>query len=201
MRTLSFNTPLIVSLASIALAGLVCVAQLPALAGTLFIGPPGEDPTLETLQEYLDGGVGERKDYTARFDGRSFFYKPKPPAPKPQAFIKETPVAKSIETPPVIKTTYNGPSVIYVFGDTVCFHGENMLLRVGEERNGVKVIATNPPWSVSVGWGGGQFEIDIFKRSTSGFEQETGAPGAPARAAIMPPIPGGGFVPQKSTGG
>ncbi len=128
-----------------------------------------DDPTRARLAEYLvehETGLGA---YRERVEGRSLFFKPKPyprkqdPAPK---VVDRGPVEPPLPPKPVgPPKVYPGPSILFVLGDEVWFHN-GMHVSVGEESDGVTVIASDAPWSVTLGHDGGEYDIDLFKKST-----------------------------------
>jgi hypothetical protein len=54
--------------------------------------------------------------------------------------------------------------VIFVVGDQVWFHNGRHA-SVGEEVDGVKVIASDPPWSVTLLHAGREYEVPLFHRN------------------------------------
>jgi hypothetical protein len=171
VRRIPINPPLIVSAAAIVLATVIALWHLPQVLGALITPTPGDDPTQARLQQYLVAHAEDLATYRDRFDGRSLFFKPQPPirtvsTPPPR---REAPKVTGPPKPPPVARTYGGPSVNFVLGDEVWFHdGERV--RVGEEgSNGVTVISADPPWSVRLGHLGGEYEIELFKRTYPGF--------------------------------
>ena len=145
------NTPLLISAAAVVVAALVAMGQVPALFGALGTPRLAEDKTTALLDEYLADHEADLESYRKRFDGRSFFFKPRPPrreravrAPTPR---DDKPEEVKPAGPP---KSYTGPTIIFVLGNEVFFHG-GLRLRVGdEEKEGVTVIASNAPWSVTL---------------------------------------------------
>ena len=165
------NTPLLISAAAVVVAALVAMGQVPALFGALGTPRLAEDKTTALLDEYLADHEADLESYRKRFDGRSFFFKPRPPrrervvrAPTPR---DDKPEEVKPAGPP---KSYTGPTIIFVLGNEVFFHG-GLRLRVGdEEKEGVTVIASNAPWSVTLGHAGGEYELPLFKRDFPGLE-------------------------------
>ena len=94
MRRISINTPLVLSLAFIAVATISVLVQLPPLLEALITPRPGTDPTQARLSEYLTGHDEDLATYRGRFDGRSLFIKPQPPPrsrPAPPPPVNEGP--------------------------------------------------------------------------------------------------------------
>ncbi len=76
--------------------------------------------------------------------------------------------------PPPSPMTYGGPAVIAVIGDQVWFKSkDNLKLRVGEEGAGVKVLASNPPWTVKLAYAGGEYDVAIFKDYQTEFSSNS----------------------------
>jgi hypothetical protein len=162
MMRVSINTPLVASAVFIAVAAITALVQMPPLLEALVTPRPGADPTQTRLDEYLAGHTEDLDTYQARFDGRSLFVKPRPPSPP---------------KPPPVPRAYEGPSVNFVLGDEVWFH-DGLRVRVGEKgANGVTVIASDPPWTVTLGHGGGEYEIVLFERKHEGLEDRPRARG------------------------
>ena len=143
----STNIPLVTSIAAIVLALLVMVTQVAGLVSATLTPGIGGDRTTSRLNEYLDEHDEWMKTFRDRFDGRSLFFKPK----RPRRPVEPPPVVDRGDDPPPPQPppppprNYGGPSVIFVVGDEVWFHNGRHA-SVGEEVDGVKVIASDPPW-------------------------------------------------------
>ena len=103
-----------------------------------------------------------------RFDGRSAFFKP----PEPVRNIPKPPPPPKVEKPlpppePVIPAEYGGKRPNSVLGSIVFF--DNFQIKVGEQSNGIKVLATNAPWSVKLGHEGGEYDVPLWDKSKDGF--------------------------------
>ncbi len=161
------NIPLVTSVAAIVLATLVMVTQVVGLVSAALTPAVGEDRTRSRLNEYLDEHVEGMTTYRERFDGRSLFFKPKPPPrPKkpPPPVVDRGDDPPPPPAPPQAPRLYGGPSVIFVVGDQVWFHN-GRYASVGEEVDGVKVIASDPPWSVTLFHAGREYEVPLFHRN------------------------------------
>ncbi len=166
MTRLPFNVPLVASVIAIAYASLVMVAQLSELAGAVLTPRPGEDPTQARIDAYLAEHADGMNTYRARFDGRSLFFKPKRPPPPPRPVVERTSPVERPSTPlpdPGPPMTYGGPSIRFVVGDEVWFH-DGVHASVGETVNDVTIIASDPPWTVTLGYAGGEYPIELFER-------------------------------------
>jgi hypothetical protein len=184
---ISINTPLVVSLVVIAVAAIAVLAQLPPLLEALVTPRPGADPTQARLSEYLAGHDEDRATYRGRFDGRSLFVKPQPP-PRPRAAPPPPPPDDDgPPPPPPPPRTYEGPTVLFVLGDEVWFH-DGVRIRVGQEgSNGVSVITSDPPWTVRLGFRGGEHDVMLFDRSQPGLAEKPRAQvGMPGLVRVEP---------------
>ncbi len=184
MQAGALSRPMIAAAVALGLAALIVLYQVPQVFGALFAPGPGDDVTLATFAEYLERHAADAEAYRSRFDGRSLFYqpvRPKAAAGPPKVAVKE-PEPEEAPAPPPIATRYTGPSILYVIGDEVGFHGTDrpIRVRVGEERDGLRVIAANPPWSVTVGYSGGTYEVEILSRESRILESGASA----ARSAV-----------------
>ncbi len=166
MIRLQLERPFLFSAAAIVMAAIVVAVQLPALAQAVFSRGLREDPVQAKVAGHLKGHKDDHVKYVQRFNGRSLFNKPLPPKPK-APIVDRRPVEKSEPVKPVVETgpppSYGGPAVMFVLGNEVWFKN-NLTLSVGEEGQGVKVIAADPPWKVTLGYGGGQYDIELFKK-------------------------------------
>ena len=161
----STNIPLVTSVAALVLASLVIVTQVAGLVSAALTPDVGDDPTASRLNEYLDEHDEGRKIYRDRFDGRSLFFKPKRPRRPvpPPTVVDRSDDPPPPTLPPSPPRNYGGPSVIFVVGDEVWFHNGGHA-SVGEEVDGVKVIASNPPWSVTLFHAGKEYELPLFRK-------------------------------------
>ena len=165
MTRLPFNIPLVASIVAIAFASLVMAAQVAELAGAVLTPRPREDPIRARIDTYIAEHADAMNTYRGRFDGRSLFFKPKrPPTPRIEPVIVERPVAPApLPAPKVLPINYTGPSVSFVVGNEVWFH-DGVHASVGEVVNGVTIIASDPPWTVTLGYGGGEYPIKLFEK-------------------------------------
>lgn len=89
--------------------------------------------------------------HVAQIDGRSLFYLPTPPelaedsGPKP--------------------TVYGGPTLYAYVNSTAYFTDGQKLSPSEPEDRTLKLVKANPPWSVRVLWEGGEFDVELFKRT------------------------------------
>jgi hypothetical protein len=164
MIRIRLERPFLISAAAILVAAIVVAVQLPALSQAIFSHGLQEDPVQARVAGHLKGHKDDHLKYVQRFNGRSLFNKPLPPrttqvATAPRAIEKTEPVKVETGPPP----SYGGPAVMFVLGNEVWFRN-GLTLSVGEEGQGVKVIAADPPWKVTLGHSGGQYDIELFKK-------------------------------------
>lgn len=171
-----WSGPAVVAVVASGIALVVALVAMGTVVGTLFrsgaesVQPDLVEPLLVRHDELVD--VSRR-----RFDGRSAFFLPKPPArPKPPPPPpRDTPPPPPPPPPrdpgpPPPPASYGGPRPRSVMGDVVFFESTSPdRLRVGEEAAGVTVIATTPPWKVRLGWSGGEYDIDLWGDRGEGF--------------------------------
>ncbi len=190
MQSLTFNKALIIALAAAAFAALVVAMQVPSLVGALLTPSLDRDATAANLGFVMVEHEVDRDTYKSRFNGRSLFFKPKPPPrPRPVVQLTETSTKPDIvetEPAPVISKDYGGPTILFVLGDEIWFKNGAKLL-VGEEDNGLKVLSSDPPWSVRIGYGGGEYDVDLFKRTYPGLDDTPQARRAPPGLVIIEP--------------
>ncbi len=164
MQHLHLRRPLLLSTVGLVVAGIVLVVPLPGLLAAMFTTSIGHDRAGENMQAYLAAHETNLATYRERFEGRSLFFRP--PAPVVRLASTETSKKEpdAAPLPPPVPTTYGGPVVIAVIGDQVWFKSkDNLKLRVGEEGSGVKVLASNPPWTVKLAYAGGEYDVPVFK--------------------------------------
>ena len=207
MQNLHFSRPLLLSTVGLVVAGIVLVAPLPGLLGAMFTTSIGQDRAGENMQAYLADHDRDLATYRERFEGRSLFFRPPaPPRPAPKPTTKKKTDDVPVPPPP-IPTTYGGPVVIAVIGDQVWFKSkDNLKLRIGEEGSGVKVLATNPPWTVTLAYAGGEYDVPVFKDYQTKFSSnpltERPTPGIVFANASDRPVKAPGQVgPQPSDDG
>lgn len=195
MQHLHLSKPLLLSTVGLVVAGIVLVVPLPGLLAAMFTTSIGQDSAGENMQAYLATHDRDLQTYRERFEGRSLFFRPRAPAPPPPPRKSEE-KSDALPAPPSIPTTYGGPVVIAVIGDQVWFKSkDNLKLRVGQEGAGVKVLASNPPWTVKLAYAGGEYDVPIFKdyqtKFTSNPLTERPTPGIvfadPADRAVKAP--------------
>ena len=170
MQNLHFTRPLLLSTVGLVVAGIVLVTPLPGLLAAMFTTSIGQDSAGENMQAYLAAHDRDLATYRERFEGRSLFFRPPAPAVRPAPKPRSENKPEAPPPPPPIPMSYGGPVVIAVIGDQVWFKSkDNLRLRVGEEGAGVKVLASNPPWTVKLGYAGGEYDVPVFKNYQTEF--------------------------------
>ncbi len=169
MRPLAINTPLLINAAAIAVAVWMFGSKLPALPSALFTEGLGNDETSAFISEYVEKHAVDLQTDKARIDGRSVFFLP--PAPRDPTPIKqEKKEPPGPPPPPPTPPRYTGPSVRFLVGNEVYFH-DGLRIRLGEEKQGVKVLGVDAPWTVNVAYAGGEYELTVFDRIHYGIEE------------------------------
>ncbi len=160
--TVQWSAPLVVSAIAALIGGGVVVVELAPVIGTLFSPSPGSDESTSMAR------AGERhgalvKTSTDRFSGRSLFTMPAPPprpAPPPPPPAPPAPPAPP-PPPPSAPAEYSGTLPTGMLGDLVYFGG-TLTIRVGEEKNGIKVIGVEPPSNVLIEHARGTYSVAIW---------------------------------------
>lgn len=175
-RRLPITGPALVSVAALTITALVVLWQLPALLAAAFGPGPTDDDPRTMVTELVAMHDEDFEIYKDRFLGRSLFYLPPaprrrepvvPPPPIREERPKPEPVV--VEAPePTAPAQYTGPSPMFAIGDVVTFKpvrasDSDLVVRVGEESQGVRVIAMDLPWSIRVGHRGGEYDVPLFK--------------------------------------
>lgn len=163
-------TPLALVAATVAIltAVFLIYRSMPLVrAATLTIARADTD---DLTKPRLDRFNADLEQHVARVDGRSLFFIPaRPPPPRPP---DPPPIVTGPPGPPPPPSTYAGPAVIASVYDTVWFeNGERVQL--GEEAAGVKVLAIQAPWTVTLLWRGIEFSVPLFARDTLGVASST----------------------------
>ena len=120
----------------------------------------------------------------AKFNGRSAFFKPIPiprarPEPKDPVINTPPPPPPPIPTgPPPAPSSYLGPPMIALIGDEAWFRGSGsgmdsvIRIKVGEEKEGIKLVSTHEPTRATVEYRRGEYELDLFTYEEPFFEEE-----------------------------
>lgn len=155
----------VIVIASVTVAGAVTL-----LSATL---APAADPESERAFDGLLAAHDEAAIiHRQRFDGRSIFFPPTPPPP-PQPKIPPAPPPTEVKDPgpppePPPPAEYSGPKVIACIGPSVYFL-DGSRVSIGDEKSGVRVVSTNPPWSVTLLHLKKEYLVSTIPDSTESF--------------------------------
>ena len=166
LGTHRWSGPLVTSVLAIGIAGVVLATGIPTLIGA--ISSPSWDGNDDDIFASLEQAHDRQAEASSRrFLGRSPFVVPgrpqtRPAAPKPRP---ERPKPEPRPEPPKVDpgppSTYTGPAPTGVAGPLV-FFGSNDQIPLGQEKNGVKVLALIGPTAVRLGHKGGTYEVNFL---------------------------------------
>lgn len=194
---ISLNGSLAVSLVAVSLVCIVVVVGTVAVLASALTGSIHDGLPKEVIDDLVAKHDVKTDEYMTRFNERFIFYKP-PPKPAPPRPVVDTPPPPPppvVDSTPKAPATYQGPSIAWVIGDDVYFNlvpatttEKYMRLRVGDERNGLKVLNTeNLPRSVRVAHMGGEYDVKVFGE---GMSTTALFPTTPRPSILVP-----GFIP------
>ncbi|MDA0215227.1 MAG: hypothetical protein O2875_07675 [Planctomycetota bacterium] len=158
-----WSIPLIGSLLAIASCVWVVAAELLPIAFTLFTSQ-SQNETTSAMSKAIEQHEELIKVSVDRFTGRSLFMMPSPPprpAPPTPAPVAPPPPPPP-PPPPVAPSEYTGTKPTGVLGSLV-FFGSDLTILVGEEKNGIKVLAVEPPFNMKIGHMGGTYSVSIWE--------------------------------------
>ena len=121
-----------------------------------------------------------------RFNGRSAFFKPirivvdlpPPPPPPKRDNPPEVPDRIDESGPPPAPQNYMGPTLIAIIGEEAWFRGSGtgpdavLRIKIGEEKEGVKLVSTLAPSDVVVEHRNGKYPINLFESTEDFFLEE-----------------------------
>ena len=169
-----WSIPLVVSLVALAICGWVVAAQLFPIAVTLMTSQ-NESETNSAMNKVIEKHDSLVKVSVDRFTGRSLFTMPSPPprpAPPPAAPVAPPPPPPP-PPPPSAPSEYTGTKPTGMLGRMI-FFGSDLTIQVGEEKNGIQILAVEPPTNVRIGHMGGIYSVavwaptDMSKLNTAG---------------------------------
>jgi hypothetical protein len=132
------------------LATLVLGALLVMPIYSLYKHPPAAltdaRPAAKALDKFHDSMV----NHVEMVNGRSWFFEPKPPA-------------ATVVTPKV-PPKYSGPQLLAFINGTAWFADGQKVSASEPKSKSIELVRTNAPWSITVKWEGGEFDVDLFKR-------------------------------------
>ena len=157
-----WSIPLIGSLLAVVICGWVVAAGLFPIAITLMTSQ-NQSETNTAMNKAIERHDSLIKVSVDRFTGRSLFTMPSPPprpAPPPAAPVAPPPPPPPAP-PPSAPSEYTGIKPTGMLGQVI-FFGSESPIRVGEEKNGVKIIAVEPPTNVRIGHMGGIYSVAVW---------------------------------------
>ena len=157
-----WSIPLIGSLLAVVICGWVVAAGLFPIAVTLMTSQ-NQSETNTAMSKAIEKHDSLAKVSADRFTGRSLFTMPSPPprpAPPPAAPVAAPPPPPPAP-PPSAPSEYTGTKPTGMLGQVI-FFGSELTIRVGEEKNGIKIIAVEPPTNIRIGHMGGIYSVAVW---------------------------------------
>ena len=162
-----WSGPLVTSVVAIAIAAVVILSGIPTLIGA--ITSPSWDGNDEDIFASLEVAHDRQAEVSSRrFLGRSPFVvpgrpqtRPAAPRPRPERPTRPEPRPEPPKPDPGPPKTYTGPEPTGVAG-TVVFFGSNDQVRLGQEKNGIRVLGIIGPTVVRLGHKGGEYEVSFL---------------------------------------
>jgi hypothetical protein len=194
-QRMSLTGPFGLSVAAIAIVVIALAVWLPTLFAAVFISGMGGAKPQQEVASLLDKHKEAMTTYQERFNGRSAFFRPPPkPAPPPPEVKYVPPPLPPDPGPPPIPPQYTGPSLMALMGEEAWFKpptagDKRMVLRVGEEKSGVTLLSTNPPWSVKVSHRGGEYTLTLFSNKTADYFAASTKLNTPIPGLTLLPVP------------
>lgn len=177
-----------VAVGAIALACLVFLVSSRGLIRAGLATAPAGSGAQDSGQEQIERFKKSFDSHIAQIDGRSLFFTPSAPPPKPVATSEPQ---DSAPKGPTIPTRYEGPGIIGLGSDFV-FFSDGKRVKVGEESGSVKVKSVQPPWGATLLWEGGEFTVSLFDRDRvvlPADREKTAAPPEKPAASIPEKTP------------
>jgi hypothetical protein len=168
-RGVRWTTMTALGAASAVVLGALGLWAIAALLSAIFTFGSSSDPA-SSLNDALKRHETLADASARRFNGRSAFFMPPAPVRKPPKPAKppEPPPPPPPPPPPAAPREYAGPKPVGAIGDLVFFADQSQI-RVGDERGGVKVLASSAPWSVRLAHGGGEYDVELWTRGKEPF--------------------------------
>jgi hypothetical protein len=200
-RGVRWSPMLGIGAASAVVLGAFALWALGGLLGSVFTFGSGSDPdasladALKRHEQLADASV-------KRFNGRSAFFMPSPPVRKPPKSTKpaEPPPPPPPPPPPSAPREYAGPKPVGAIGNLIFFADQSQI-RVGEERGGVKVLASSAPWSVRLAHSGGEYDVELWTRGKESFFNNSDWRNARSSTPGLEPVPSKGDAKPAATPG
>ena len=164
---LGINGPAGWSLAAIALVIVVLGLRVPALLGAVLSFGRGDDKATKELETSVAKHSELMETYRERFLGRSLFDTPRPTPVVRERTVEPVDRTPPPPTPPEVHRE-PPPSAFAIFGDEVWFKPMSadegiLIIRVGEEKQGLKVLSISPPMFVTVSYLGHEHELTLYE--------------------------------------
>ncbi|MDP7005366.1 MAG: hypothetical protein QF718_04055 [Phycisphaerales bacterium] len=172
--------PLGWGLASIVVICIFCIYAFITVLSPLLLSSSSNE-----IENKTDSLIEKHDEYAlidiSRFKGRSAFFKPirkpppPPPPPPPPANVPEPEDSIIDPGPPPPPDDYRGPDFIAIIGEEAWFRssgsgfGNVIRIKVGEEKDGLKVVSTTAPSIVKVEYLRGEYDLDLFERDEPFF--------------------------------
>ena len=173
--------PLITSLLALTIAVGVLLIEVPGLLSAVATpswADDGGDPMALLAASHAEQAEINRR----RFTGRSPFVVPSRPRSRPKATVARPRETISAPEPPKgpapPPATYSGPKPTGILGTLVLFGSAENVIALGDEKDGVKVLAIIDIWQVRLAHKGGEYEVDIIARESKFFDSPAPPPSA-----------------------
>lgn len=146
----------LIAMGLLAVTALLLIVMLTPIVRTWSTPVP---PSVEPLS---DAKVKIRKnEFSTRITSATEKVKTRSPFAPPA--IAAAPVPK-------VPARYGGPSVIGIAAGQVYF-SDGQRINVGQTHDEIEVISLNAPWSVTLGWRGGSYEVTLLERNPVSFSE------------------------------
>lgn len=177
MSRMTLTGSSLVTIGAVAVTVIAVAGAIPPLLDAALSSPPADTDLVARFDQFAERHEEIAAANRSRFDGRSFFFAPKPPADwsPPRRETTPPPVRPRVEEeddspppppPPPPPVRYTGPDVVGVDGQSVYFDKEGIRIGVGEtdEDLGVTVLSVEgAPWTVKISYRDTEFDLPLFK--------------------------------------
>lgn len=207
----SITGPGLITIGAIAVSAITVLGAIPPLASALLSPRPTDVDLDGRFTRYAELHEELASEQIARFDGRSFFFAPKPPpgwspprpaveTPPPRPRTEPTDPTPPPPPPPPVR--YTGPDVVGVDGQSVYFDKSGIRIGVGETNDelGITVLSVDgAPWTVKISYRDTEFDLPLFKdwgESSKFFSGTTRIDGSGSSGTTIVRPSGGGIRPR-----
>lgn len=150
-----------VATGAIALMLVVMTSVVPAFVRAL-LAPSAETQSSAEGDKELAAKTKEKfPGYLAQIEGRSLFLKPGPPIKETSKPPDDLPSENSEKQRP---TSYGGPALVAMMGDTVWFDNGKRMQAGGDKEGDLRVVSLNIPWDATIEWQEVEFKVGLFKK-------------------------------------